>query len=91
MDASTPWETIYVELKKEKPLTVLFFINHYYYKRSIKDLGLEFGMRADSISKSLNLLQGKIRKAFEEEGGTIGRSDDCEYDGHLIGSEVLRR
>jgi len=65
------WEFIFSELQKEDPLTVLFFIMHYYYGRSMKDLSAIFGIRADIISKMLSRVQNNIRTAYEEENETI--------------------
>ncbi|MGD9697580.1 hypothetical protein [Acinetobacter sp.] len=81
------WEIIYNELKKEQPLTVLFFVFHYYYNRPIKELAVIFGMRPDAVSRLLNRTMANIRKEYTNDGGVIGCDADGDIDGHLIGGE----
>jgi len=77
------WEVIFLELEKEKPLTVLFFIFHHYYGRSIKDLASIFKVKPETVSKNIGNLIFRIRKTYTKEGGVIGN------DGSLIGGEHL--
>jgi len=85
------WEFIFNELQKEDPLTVLFFVMHYYYGRSMKDLSAIFGIRADIISKMLSRVQENIRRAYEAEQNEMILEDEemANYPEDLSITEMI--